>query len=48
MLFSMNKSFEGKKRINPSNNASQAVYIFNKLKARKDQIPIRPLTEGKL
>jgi hypothetical protein len=47
MLFSMNKSFEGKKKINPSNNASQAD-IFNKLKARKDQIPIRPLTEGKL
>ena len=22
--------------------------IFNKLKVRKDQIPIRPLTEGKL
>ena len=26
----------------------QSVDIFNKLKVRKDQVPIRPLTEGKL
>ena len=26
----------------------QSADIFNKLKLRKDQIPIRPLTEGKL
>ena len=38
---------EIEEKINPSNNASQAD-IFNKLKARKDQIPIRPLTEGTL
>jgi hypothetical protein len=25
-----------------------AADIFNKLKVRKDQVPIRPLTEGKL
>ena len=32
---------EIEEKINPSNNASQAD-IFNKLKARKDQITIRP------
>ena len=26
----------------------QSADIFNKLKVRKDQVPIRPLTEGKL
>jgi hypothetical protein len=26
----------------------QSANIFNKLKVRKDQVPIRPLTEGKL
>ena len=26
----------------------QSADIFNKLKVRKEQIPIRPLTEGKL
>ena len=26
----------------------QSADMFNKLKVRKDQIPIRPLTEGKL
>jgi hypothetical protein len=26
----------------------QPVDIFNKLKVRKDQVPIKPLTEGKL
>jgi hypothetical protein len=28
--------------------SSQSADIFNKLKVRKDQVPIRPLTEGKL
>jgi hypothetical protein len=26
----------------------QSADIFNKLKVRKEQVPIRPLTEGKL
>ena len=33
--------------IDQSHDALQAD-IFNKLKARNDQVPIRPLTEGKL
>jgi hypothetical protein len=28
--------------------SQQSVDIFNKLKVRKDKVPIRPLTEGKL
>ena len=28
--------------------SSQSVDIINKLKVRKNQVPIRPLTEGKL
>lgn len=33
--------------IDQSHDSLQAD-IFNKLKVRKDQVPIRPLTEGKL
>ena len=28
--------------------SSQSADIFNKLKVRKNRVPIRPLTEGKL
>ena len=31
-----------------SSQQSSAADIFNKLKVRKDQVPIRPLMEGKL
>ena len=32
----------------PEWQSPQSADIFNKLKVRKDQVPIRPLTEGKL
>ena len=34
--------------INDEDENQQSADIFNKLKVRKDQVPIRPLTEGKL
>ena len=32
----------------PEWQSPQSADIFNKLKIRKDQVPVRPLTEGKL
>ena len=32
----------------PEGQSPQSADIFNKLKIRKDQVPVRPLTEGKL
>ena len=38
----------GIEEIDQSQQDSSQADTFNKLKVRKDQVPIRPLTEGKL